>query len=59
MSGIAERDATPPPSASWRVIAVYLNRGITYSNIGIYTDGMKLSAWAKANGLAYQTAWRM
>ena len=41
------------------VIAVYLNRGIAYSNMGIYTDGMKLSAWAKANGLAYQTAWRM
>src|SRR5215469_9403505 len=41
------------------VIAVYLNRDIAYSNIGIYTDGMKLSAWAKANGLAYQTAWRL
>ena len=25
----------------------------------MYIDGMKLSAWAKANGLAYQTAWRM
>ena len=24
-----------------------------------YISGMKLSAWAKANGLAYQTAWRM
>src|SRR5215469_16268167 len=41
------------------VIAVYLNRDIALSNIGIYTDGMKLSAWAKANGLAYQTAWRL
>src|SRR5215475_14145725 len=27
--------------------------------IGMYIDGMKLSAWAKANRLAYQTAWRM
>src|SRR5215471_15735878 len=25
----------------------------------MYIDGMKLSAWAKANGLAYQTAWRL
>src|SRR5690242_430574 len=24
-----------------------------------YIGGMKLSAWAKANGLAYKTAWRM
>ena len=24
-----------------------------------YILGMKLSAWAKANGLAYKTAWRM
>src|SRR5262245_17157417 len=53
------RPPARPPAKPGRVIAFYLNRGIAYSNIGIYTDGMKLSAWAKANGLAYQTAWRL
>jgi putative resolvase len=32
---------------------------IVLSYIAIYVSGMKLSVWAKANGLAYQTAWRM
>jgi putative resolvase len=41
------------------VEAVGRKYGIVLSFILDYFRQMKLSAWAKANGLAYQTAWRM
>jgi putative resolvase len=46
-----------PPLKGWRQMPS--KYGIALSCIVIYIRKMKLSVWAKTNGLAYQTAWRM